>query len=421
MAHGSQLKCFNFTSMVKVSPTADTPYFTFQFGLLCISNFLFSASFSMMIPELPGFLTQLGGAEYKGLIIALFTLMAGISRPFSGKLTDTVGRVPVMIFGSLVCVVCSLLYPILSTVSGFLLLRFFHGFSTGFKPTATSAYGADVVHESRRGEALGALAIGYTLGSSIGPMGGSYLVMNFSYNVMFYASSFCALGSVIILYNIKETLPDAQKFSLKILRIKKTEIFDKSSVRPAVIMCLLVFSIGCVLTLSPDLSESVGLHNKGFFYACYTIASLLIRILAGKASDKYGRVIVLICSSFTMIVAMVFLSMAHTVTMVIIGACIMGFSVGMNGPAIMAWAVDLCKPQNRGRAVASVYIALEVGIGCGALISGWIYRNKLENIKYAFLLTGLLAVIAMLLLISWRKKEKRHKMEAKEALYDVNE
>ncbi len=360
----------------------------------------------MMIPELPGFLTKLGGAEYKGLIIALFTLMAGISRPFSGKLTDTVGRVPVMIFGSLVCVVCSLLYPVLSTVSGFLLLRFFHGFSTGFKPTATSAYGADVVHESRRGEALGALAIGYSLGSSIGPLAGSYLVMNYSYNTMFYVSALFALGSVSILYNIKETLANPQKFSISLLKIKRTEIFDSSSVKPAVIMLLLCFSIGCVLTLSPDLSESVGMHNKGFFYACYTVASLLIRIVAGKSSDRYGRIIVLIFSSLTMVIGMVFLSFAHSVTMVIVSASILGFSVGMNGPTIMAWTVDLCKPENRGRAVASVYIALELGIGSGAIFSGWIYNNKLENLVYAFMLPGVLAFVSMVLLITWRRQKK---------------
>ena len=168
--------------MSKPSPPIDARLFNFQFILLCFSNFLFSASYSSMIPELPAYLTSLGGAQYKGLIISLFTLMAGISRPFSGKLTDKVGRVPVMIFGSLVCVICSLLYPVLTTVSGFLLLRFFHGFSTGFKPTATSAYGADVVHESRRGEALGALAMGYTIGMSVGPIIGSYLVESFSYN-----------------------------------------------------------------------------------------------------------------------------------------------------------------------------------------------------------------------------------------------
>ena len=52
----------------------------------------------MIIPELPAFLTSLGGEDYKGLIIALFTLTAGISRPFSGKLADTIGRVPIILF-----------------------------------------------------------------------------------------------------------------------------------------------------------------------------------------------------------------------------------------------------------------------------------------------------------------------------------
>ncbi|MEO8172083.1 MAG: MFS transporter, partial [Sediminibacterium sp.] len=110
-----------------------------------------------------------------------------------------------------------------------------------------------------------------------------------------------------------------------------------------------------------------------------------------------------------------------SVMMVIIGACLLGFSVGMNGPTLMAWTVDLCKVENRGRAVASVYIALEMGIGLGAIISGWIYQNKLDNIKYAFLLTGLLALLSMLLLVSWRKKEKRHRMLKEEAIYDFNE
>lgn len=393
------------------STAASTAYFNFQFGLLCFSNFLFSCSFSMMIPELPGYLTRLGGAEYKGLIIALFTLMAGISRPFSGKLTDTVGRVPVMIFGSLVCVVCSLLYPVLTTISGFLLLRFFHGFSTGFKPTATSAYGADVVHESRRGEALGMLALGYSLGSSLGPMLGSWLVTDYSYNIMFYVSSGFALGSVAILYNIRETLAQPKKFSFRYLRIGRNEIFEPSAVKPAVIMLLLCFSIGCVLTLSPDLSASVGMKNKGSFYAIYTVASLVIRLIAGKSSDKYGRVIVLIWTSFVQIIAFILLAFSHSASMVILSAVVYGLSVGMNGPTLMAWAVDLCRAENRGRAVASVYIALELGIGCGALLSSWIYHNDFQRLVYAFLFVSLLSLVSMLLLLGWRKKE-RHKVSA---------
>ena len=119
----------------------------------------------MMIPELPEYLTSLGGADYKGYIIALFTLSAALSRPFSGKLADTIGRIPVMVFGASVCFILGFLYPAVGTVWAFLLLRFFHGFSTGFKPTGTSAYVADVVPENRRGEAMGLLGVFGSLGN----------------------------------------------------------------------------------------------------------------------------------------------------------------------------------------------------------------------------------------------------------------
>ena len=79
--------------------------YTRPFLLLCASHALFAASFNMMIPELPSYLASLGGADYKGLIIALFTITAGVSRPFSGKLADTIGRLPVMYVGTFACVV----------------------------------------------------------------------------------------------------------------------------------------------------------------------------------------------------------------------------------------------------------------------------------------------------------------------------
>jgi MFS family permease len=390
--------------MLQSNSTTNHRFFTFQFALLCLSNVLFATSFNMMIPELPGYLTMLGGAEYKGLIIALFTLMAGISRPFSGKLTDTVGRVPVMIFGSLTCVVCSLLYPVLTSVAGFLFLRFLHGFSTGFKPTATAAYGADVVHESRRGEAMGALAIGYTLGSSVGPVIGSFFVAKYGYDIMFYASSVFALGSVVILYNVKETLPEPEKFKPALLKVNRNEIFEKSALLPAITTVLLCFSIGTVLTIAPDLSEHLGLHNKGIFFAFFTIASLVIRLLTGKLSDKIGRIPMLFISSIALVIGMIVLAIAHSVTMMLIGSVIYGLSWGVNSPTITAWTVDLASPENRGKAIASMYIALEIGIGGGALISAAIYQNNPANFVYAFALPGFLALVTSILLYNWHKQ-----------------
>ena len=179
----------------------------------------------MIIPELPAYLSAMGGEDYKGLIIGLFTLTAGLSRPFSGKLTDTIGRIPVLVIGTLVCVVCSLLYPFITTVAGFLLLRFFHGFSTGFKPTATAAYIADIVPADRRGEAMGISGVFMNAGSSISPPIGSYFTNEFGIDTMFYVSSGFALISILILMGLTESLKQKTAFLWEI-ELKKFEVVE---------------------------------------------------------------------------------------------------------------------------------------------------------------------------------------------------
>ena len=383
--------------------------YTTQFWLLCTSNFLFSASFQMMIPELPDYLGSLGGKEYIGYIIALFTLTAGFSRPFSGKLTDTIGRVPIMAFGSIVCFVCSGIYPFVHTVFGFLLLRFLHGFSTGTKPTATAAYVADIIPEDRRGEAQGMLGIFTATGMSIGPTIGSYLATFSTINVMFYTSSAFALGSILILLNMKETLPKAQKqpFSLKLFKIGWIDIFEPRVLPAFIVMLLLCFSSGVILTLVADQTKLLGMTNKGLFFTISTIASLLVRVLFSKTSDKYGRIPVLIISAVLMIISMIMFAVVDSVTVFVLASISFGFSWGLNTPTLMAWTVDLSHENYRGRALATTYIALEAGIGIGALFAGYLYKGRIENMAISYYLSAFLAFLALGYL--WIK-QKEHKV-----------
>ena len=170
------------------SGRASHPIYNLQFGLICLSSMFFSASYNMLIPELPAYLTSLGGAEYKGLIISLFTLTAGLSRPVSGRLADTIGRKPVLLFGMLVCLICGILYPLLISVAGFLLLRLFHGFSTGFSPTAIAAWLSDTVQKDRWGEAFGWQGLFFGMGMAIGPALGSLISLYYSFEVLFFSS-----------------------------------------------------------------------------------------------------------------------------------------------------------------------------------------------------------------------------------------
>jgi len=375
------------------------PVYNIHFGLVCLSSLLFSASFNMLIPELPSYLSSMGGAEYKGLIIALFTLTAGLSRPFSGRLTDTLGRVPVMATGSIVCFICGFLYPVLGTVAGFLFLRLLHGFSTGFKPTATAAYVADIIPRERWGEALGFHGLCFSTGMAIGPAIGSTIRLYYSIDILFYTSSLFALLSIVILMNMKETLKVKQRFSLSILKLSRHDIIAVKVLPAAVVTFLSYIAYGAILTLIPDWSEYLGIVNKGLFFMVFTITSLLIRFIAGKASDKYGRIHVIKIGLVLLVGSLIVVAYADTFMGLMAGAGLYGVATGILSPALNAWTIDMSDADHRGKAMATMYIALEAGIGIGALCAGWYYQDVISHIPLIMYTSAAITMVALLYML----------------------
>ena len=357
----------------------------------------------MLIPELPGYITSLGGPEYKGLIISLFTITAMISRPFSGKLADSIGRVPVMMVGSLVCFVCSLLYPLLATVSGFLFLRLFHGFSTGFKPTGQAAYLSDVIPADRKGEAMGFLGTAGSVGMAGGPAVGGLITNQFGLNFMFYCSAAFALLSAVMTSAINETLPVKKPFSISILKVNRRDLFDRRVLTPCVVMLLLVYSYGSVFTLIPDFGEHVGIRNNGLLFTYMTLASLLVRLVGGKASDMWGRKPVLQVCAVVVLLSMIVIAFANSQLQLIFGISLYGLAQGASSPTLLAWATDLSDPKAKGRGVASLYIFMEFGIGVGAFASGLIYANDPSRFAVSFLICAFFAGTALVYLFTFSR------------------
>ncbi|HLT79758.1 MAG TPA: MFS transporter [Cyclobacteriaceae bacterium] len=376
-----------------------------QFWLICMSSFFFFASFNMIIPELPAYLTSLGGAEYKGLIISLFALTALFSRPFSGKMADKLGRVPVMMTGSAVCLVVGILYPLFSTVWGFLLLRLVHGFSTGFTPTGQAAYLSDIIPAERRGEAMGLLGTAGSIGMAAGPAIGGLIANRVSIPVLFYCSSAMSLASLAVLVGVKETLKVRSKFSPAILRVGRKDLFEKRVWLPCVVMGLSIYAYGTMLTLIPDFGSEVGIRNKGLLFTYFTVSSLFVRLLAGRASDRYGRRKVLMVSVTLIIIAMYVISQGATPRDLIIGMSLYGLAHGMTSPTLLAWATDLSDERHKGRGVASLYIFMELGIGVGAFVSGLLLNTAPDDFGSPFLACVALSAMALGFLVFGRKRK----------------
>ncbi len=376
-----------------------------NFWLLSFSSYLFFSSFTMIIAELPAYLARLGGIEYIGLIVALFTLTAGLSRPFSGKLTDKWGRIPVMIVGAVASAIAGLLYPVLATVWGFLFIRLIHGFSTGFKPTGTSAYIADIVPPNKRGEALGISSFFGTIGMASGPAIGSTIYVHFGINTLFYCCTAFAIGSVLILIGMKETLVEREKFSFSMLKIKRADIYEPAVIEPAIVMVLTTFCFGTLITLSPDFSVYLGIENKGLFYTFFTGSSLLVRIFGGQMSDKFGRKKVLYASTSMLFVSMVVIGLSQTPTQFFVGAFMFGLGYGLNSPTLFAWTIDLSPEKTRGRGISTLFIFLEVGIGLGALISGTVYQGMTDRFPMIFGVAGFFSLLALFYLTFFTSKK----------------
>lgn len=338
------------------------------------------------------------------MVIGLFALAAGISRPFSGKLVDTAGRRPVMVIGVLVCIALGTFYPFVLNVWGFLLLRFVHGFSTGFNPTGTVAYLADTIPPERRGEAMGVLGMMNNLGVSIGPALGSELASARGTSFMFVISSVVAVMSLVLVMTLPETRDPGTPAKAS-LRLRKEDIYEPGVRFPALIMLLTVFAFGSILTLIPDHAKEIGLEKQGYFFTVLTLSSVAVRFWSGKVSDRKGRRPVLIFGVSMLILATFLVGIAQSVWMLFLAAVVFGLATGTNSPTLFAWAIDGSRSGRVGRATATLFIALEAGIVLGSVIPAYIYANNLANLPFAFWSGTAVAILALLALLRYKGRE----------------
>ncbi len=377
-----------------------------NFWLLCFSMFFFMASFNLIIPELNQFITLLGGKSEKGLIITLFTISAAVSRPFSGKLSDLMGRKKVMTIGMLVTLLVSLLYPFSMTVVFFLCLRFLHGFSAGFFPTGATALLTDILPKEKRGRAMGIWGTFISLGIGSGQGLGSIICHEFGINVLFFIASGVALLSGLLIINIKETLENKHKFKFNHLRITIKDVFEPSVIPAAIVMFFSATCSGIIFVLTPDISKFLNIENKGWFFIFYVITTIIVRLFFSSISDKIGRRKTLTIGMGFLIVSMLLIGFSYSKLTYTLASIIFGIATGMTSPTLFAWTADLSHRDRRGVGSGTMFIALELGIMTGSLSTLLTYNNSLKTIPLAFSVGSALALTAFIYLIWHQKKRK---------------
>lgn len=378
-----------------------------NFWLMCLAMFFFMTSFNLILPELNNYISILDGADKKGLIITLFTISAAISRPFSGKLADTIGRKKVIYLGIICSFFIMLIYPFSYSVLFFLILRFLHGFSAGFAPTGATALLTDLIPEKSRGHAMGIWGTFISLGIGVGQTLGSWIYLSFGFTILFLIGALFSLIAFILVFWIKETLVNQQKFNFKLLRISWKDVFEPNVLPAAFVMLLSAMCSGMIFVLTPDLSTYLGISNKGFFFGIYVIATILIRLLTSSLSDRIGREKTLLIGCFILVISMLLVGTSNSIVSYIFAAIIFGIATGITSPTMFAWTADLSHEDRRGVGAGTMFIALEFGIMFGALLTLVSYDSTKSTIFITFLIGAIMATIACIYLIVIISRKKK--------------
>lgn len=361
----------------------------------------FTTSYNLIIPELNSYISAMDGAHLKGFIIGLFTVSAGLSRPFSGKLSDTIGRKKVMAVGILISAATGIFYPLstLTSVWFFLLLRFLHGFGNGFFATGSTALITDILPDHKRGSGMGLWGTFISLGIGIGNGTGSLIKGEFGYNTLFMVSVGLALISWILLLRVEETLDSSARFRRQMMVIRKDEIVERSVIPVAVVMFLSSNCSGVIFVMTPDIADHLGIENKGWFFIWYVLTTIAMRLFMGKLSDRFGRRETLLVSIFLLAVSMFVIGFAPNILWFTLSALLFGIATGLSSPTIFAWMADLSPEDRRGAGAGTMFIALESGIFFGSVMSNVLYANNPDAISHMFVYGGIMAGLCLIYLI----------------------
>ena len=180
-----------------------------DFILLTLSNFFMCITYYALISALPVYLVNElhAGKSQVGLVLAAYTIASVMIRPFSGFALDKFGRRTILLLALIFYTSLFAGYLIAFSIVALILLRFAQGLTWGVTTISGSTIAVDIIPTAQRGEGIGYFSLSTTMGMSVGPIVGAFIIHHGGYSELFLSALFISLMSLIFAYSIR--LPES--------------------------------------------------------------------------------------------------------------------------------------------------------------------------------------------------------------------
>lgn len=336
---------------------------------LFVATLAVFSSFTAFFPVLPLYLKEMGASNFEvGAVMSAFPVGVLVFRPITGWFMSLHGRRWTLVAGTIFLAVTTLLYIPAKSAWILMAVRFFHGMGIAAFTTGSIVLLSDVTTFENRGLIMGYIGAANYLGFGLGPFLASTLFKSASIEWVFFLAALLAVVGFVSALGIQEPPQESDEETVSL------PVRDTLLKRYILVPSLFVFVVGLVQGgvvnfLPLVLNDQAPNVDAGLFFVFFSISVLLIRILAGKVADQYGRGLVIFIAIFVLVASLQILDAVQNLWMLVGAALLYGFGYGSMQPTLTALVADNTTFRTRGTVFSLYYAVFDIGM----LSSGYLF------------------------------------------------
>ncbi|PVX27659.1 MAG: hypothetical protein CW716_01120 [Candidatus Bathyarchaeum sp.] len=372
--------------------------------VIFMTTFIDMIGFGMVIPLLPFHPeTVEAGALALGILIGSFSLMQFIFSPILGRLSDKVGRRPVILLSIFSSAVSFIVFAMANSFTLLLISRIAAGMAT--EAAVAQAYMADITSEKKRTKGMGRLGAAHGAGFIIGPAIGGFLSIYGFSATGFVAAIMTGVNFLFAFFFLPESNAHTNSGIQKsgnsdgYWRRLATALTKPLIGTVFVILFLVTYAFSAVPVIVPLLGiEFFGfgeLEMSYFFMYIGVVQIVLQGFLIGRMTNRWGEKNLILVGSLLMMTGMSIVPLFDSFPIFLGALTMMSSGVGTLGTVLPSYISKKAPVDEQGG-----ILGVAQGIGSiaripGPLIGGLI--AEYAGLPYAFFLGATLVLIAFVL------------------------
>jgi DHA1 family tetracycline resistance protein-like MFS transporter len=381
--------------------------------IIFATAFIDLVGFGIVIPILPLYAERMNASPAViGLLLAAYSAMQFIFAPVLGKLSDRVGRRPVLLGSIIGTSIGFLIMGLAGSLWLLFVARIIDGITGGNISTA-QAYIADITPPEKRSSGMGLIGAAFGLGFIFGPAIGGVL-SHVSLGAPFiFAAALAACNAVAIYALLPESLSSEHRASAR-GRESVIKVFEESgSWQLAVVLA--TYFIGTVsfalLTMVYPLFTEARLKfdagRNGLVFAYLGVIGALIQGgLIGRLSKQFGDKGLAVAGSLILAVSMFLLPLIGSLASLLLVSGGIAIGNSLVTPTLNAMASKSVNASWQGRVLGVMQSAASLARIMGPPVGG-ILLSRQDKIspgygKAPFWTSGAIMLVAFILALTLR-------------------